>query len=118
MSRRSTSPLQRAWAALRKGEAGKADAVFVVRLYAKEDGSWASEGEFKHWLRDVPEQYANTLLPGVPAAVMGLISGYPLQKHLGKILQVGAKNLAPMIGESAAALAGEVLKTFTEPERS
>lgn len=118
MTRKRSSPLQRAWAALRKGDVGKADAVFVVRLYAKDDGSWTAEGEFQHWLKDVPEQYANTVLPGVPAAVMGLVSGYPLQKHLGKILQVGTQNLAPVIGESAAAFAGELLKTFTEPERS
>jgi len=113
MKKRRVSIVDLAWATLRKGRQGKADAVFVFRFYAQEDGSWHTEGEFRHWLEVDPEQ-ANTILPGIPGAIIGAVSGFPIQKHVGKILLAGAQQLTPMIGENAAMLATDILRNFTQ----
>lgn len=111
--KRRLSLVERAWTALRKGRRGKADAVFVFRLYAQDDGSWQTEGEFRHWLDVAPEQ-ANTILPGIPGAIIGAVSGVPIEKHLGQLLQVAAQQLTPMLGEQAATMAGDILRNFTK----
>jgi hypothetical protein len=115
--RKKRSPLDKAYIAMRKGEGRKADAVFVCRLYKREDGSWETDGSFRHWLKDLESEDKNALPAGVPGAVISAVSSKPIQKHVGKLLRNAASVvLAPHVGENTANMIGDIINNFTSKD--
>ena len=115
--RRKRSAVDKAFNTLRSHEGRKADAVFVCRLYRREDGSWDTEGSFRHWIKDLAPDQKNAMPPGVPGAIMAAVTSKPIQKHVGKILKnAAAAVLTPHVGESAASVIGDIIDNFTNED--
>ena len=111
------SPVDKAFAALRLGRDRKADAVFVCRLYRREDGSWDTDGAFRHWIKGLDQEAKDALPAGVPGAIMGAVTSKPIQKHLGKLLKTAATSvLTPHVGENTAGIIGDIIRNFTSED--
>jgi len=109
----------RVWSTLRSGPDGdtngKADAVFVCRLYRQEDGSWETVASVRHWLKDLPTDQKNAVPAGIPGAIMKAVAAKPIQKHLGGILKnVASAFVESRLGPQAAQAASGIIDTFTD----
>lgn len=112
------SPWERLWSLLRKGphaDSGKADAVFICRLFRQQDGSWETDASIRHWCLDLPDEQRNGVPPGIPGAIMKAVAAKPIQKHVGGILKnVASAVIASKFGPQAAEAASGIIDTFTE----